>query len=366
MNRRAFLKASSAAATTLAVFPWQAGAKSRDDRSRYFMTVRGPRSSERMGVALTHEHLVADTRFPEEKVRDPRPYDHDEVLEVVLPHLDRIRSLGCRTFMDLTGVHLGRDAAVLRRISKESGMQILCATGNYAALELRAVSGYLLTSSIDELAHRWIAEWEHGIEGSDVRPGLIKLGMDGGPLPHIEEKMIRAAAITHLETGLTICAHISGPNEFLQGQGIRSWAATSAREQLAILESAGVSPSAWIWEHAQNGAGEPSEHVNAARRGAWLSFDGVGGGGMHSDEMHLDMVMRLREEGLLHRVLVSQDSGWYHVGEPGGGMFRGYDTVFTEFIPALRERGVTESEIETIFVRNPADAFSIAVRRKRS
>jgi phosphotriesterase-related protein len=73
----------------------------------------------------------------------------------------------------------------------------------------------------------------------------------------------------------------------------------------------------------------------------------------------------MRDEGLLHRVLVSQDAGWYHVGEPLGGSFRTFDTVFTAFIPALRAARFTDDDIHTLFVNNPANAFSIAVRRTR-
>jgi phosphotriesterase-related protein len=64
----------------------------------------------------------------------------------------------------------------------------------------------------------------------------------------------------------------------------------------------------------------------------------------------------------LHRVLVSQDAGWYAVGQPQGGTFRPFDTVFTAFIPALRARGFTRAEIDTLLIENPASAFSIAVR----
>jgi len=64
-------------------------------------------------------------------------------------------------------------------------------------------------------------------------------------------------------------------------------------------------------------------------------------------------------------VLVSHDAGWYHVGEPRGGSFRPFDTVFTVFIPAVRAVGFTEGDIDTLFVKNPANAFSVSVRRTR-
>jgi phosphotriesterase-related protein len=220
-------------------------------------------------------------------------------------------------------------------------------TGNYAAFDARFLPSYVLTDSVDALARRWIDESRNGIDGTGVRPGFIKLGFNGGPLTGAEQKLIRAAAIAHRETGLTIGAH-TGP-------------AVAAFEQLSILESAGVHPSAWIWIHAQKEE-DSSQHLRAARRGAWVSFDGVG---PDSVAAHVKMVTRMRDEGHLHRVLVSHDAGWYHVGEPRGGSFRPFDTVFTTFIPAVRAVGFTDSDIDTLFVNNPANAFSIAVRRTR-
>jgi phosphotriesterase-related protein len=203
------------------------------------------------------------------------------------------------------------------------------------------------TDSVKGLAQRWIDESRNGIEGTDVRPGFIKLGFNGGSLTGAERKLIRAAAIAHRETGLTIGAH-TGP-------------AVSAFEQLSALRDAGVHPSAWIWIHAQNEK-DPSFHLRAARLGAWVSFDDVG---RDTVAAHVMMVTRMRDEGLLDRVLVSQDAGWYHVGEPRGGSFRPFSTVFTHFIPEARAAGLTGSDIETLFIRNPANAFSIGVRLAR-
>ena len=362
MNRREFLWSSTAGVAAFALSSGRADAKESLDTPRQIMTVRGPIATRDMGLTLTHEHLLADLRPQEEKLPNPRPYTPDQVLKIVLPHLNRLRGVGCRTFIDCTAAFLGRDASLLKRISEESGFQIVTVTGNYAALGLRALPGHVLSDTVPALAQRWTDEWKHGIDGTDVRPGLIKLGFDGGPLSEVEKKLIRAAAIAHLETGLTIGAHISGPNTFLVRQEIKSWAAVSATEQLSLLEEAGVDPSAWIWIHAQNEK-DLSQQISAARRGAWISFDGIEEGDTVKE--YVERVKRLRAQGLLHRVLVSQDAGWYWVGEPNGGKFRSYQAIFTSFIPALRAAGFTNNEIDTLFIRNPGDAFSIEVRRKR-
>ena len=66
----------------------------------------------------------------------------------------------------------------------------------------------------------------------------------------------------------------------------------------------------------------------------------------------------MKEQGLLGRVLVSQDAGWYRVGEPGGGEFRGFDTLFAKFVPALIAAGFTKAEVQQLLVDNPRRALT--------
>jgi phosphotriesterase-related protein len=124
-----------------------------------------------------------------------------------------------------------------------------------------------------------------------------------------------------------------------------------------MLRDADVPPSAWIWIHAQNEV-ERGHHIRAAQQGAWISFDGLA---PETIELHLECVANMRAEGLLHRVLVSHDAGWYNAGQPRGGTFRSFDTAFTTFIPALLKRGFTQHEVDQIFVLNPANAFSTEI-----
>jgi phosphotriesterase-related protein len=55
---------------------------------------------------------------------------------------------------------------------------------------------------------------------------------------------------------------------------------------------------------------------------------------------------------LLGKVLISQDAGWYHVGEPGGGDYRGYTYIYTDFLPRLEPAWRRQ-----LMVENPARAF---------
>jgi phosphotriesterase-related protein len=76
----------------------------------------------------------------------------------------------------------------------------------------------------------------------------------------------------------------------------------------------------------------------------------------------VEAVLDLHRRDRLDRVLVSQDAGWYHVGEPGGGNYRTHAFLFDAFVPALRAFGLGDAEIHALLVRNPAQAFGIRRR----
>jgi phosphotriesterase-related protein len=168
----------------------------------------------------------------------------------------------------------------------------------------------------------------------------MKIGVDAGPLSTVAAKLVRAAALAHKATRLPIAAHT--------GNGV------AAFEELDILEEAGVPLSAFIWVHAQS---EPdaSRHARAAARGAWVEFDGIS---ETSIDKHVGLVLQMKTAGHFDRVLLSHDAGWYHVGEPDGGRFRPFDTLFTKFLPALKAAGASEADIHRLLVTNPRAALT--------
>jgi predicted metal-dependent phosphotriesterase family hydrolase len=306
-------------------------------------TVQGSISPARLGITLAHEHVLVD--FAGAAVAGQKRYDSDEVFRVVLPHLNRIRELGCQTLVECTPAYLGRDVRLLKRLSEASRLQILTNTGYYGAAADKGVPTHAFSESAEQLAARWIKECHEGIEGTRIKPAFIKTGVDKSPLSEIDAKLLRAAALTHLATGLVIAAHTTDE--------------TAAREELLILKSAGVHPSAWIWVHAQS-ASDPAAILAIAAQGAWISLDGIG---EKSLDQHLKLLQALEKEKRLNQVLLSQDAGWYHVGEPGGGDFRSFDFLLTHFLPALTKEGFSEKVIQQLLSENPRRAFTPAVKR---
>lgn len=309
-------------------------------RESLVMTVNGPLEAKEMGITLTHEHVLVDF-IGADSINDNR-WNRQDVAASVLPYLRQAMKAGCRTLVECTPGFLGRDPLLLKILSDSTGMNILTNTGYYGAANNKYLPSYAFDETAEELAARWIKEWKDGIDGTSVRPGFIKIGVGGDSLSGLHRKLVRAAALTHLATGLTIASH-TGP-------------AVLAFAEIKTLEEEGVSPSAFIWVHAQNEK-DLSQHVRAAEMGAWVSFDGINDD--NADE-YAGLLQNMKDNKLLGRVLLSHDAGWYHPGEPGGGQFRGYTSLFTKLIPLLKKNGFTEGEVNTLLVSNPAKAFQLS------
>ena len=316
----------------------RATARQPSDASGLVQTVTGPLAAARLGLTLMHEHVLVD--FIGADQVSPQRYDANHAFTTVLPHLLQARQHGCATLVECTPAYLGRDVTLLKRLSEASGLHILSNTGYYGAAKDKHLPRFAFTESAEQLAARWTREFEQGIDGTSIKPAFMKIGVDEAPLSDVDRKLVRAAAITSRRSGLPIASHTA------TGQ--------AAMAELEVLEEARIPASRFIWVHAQNER-EPAFHTRAAKAGAWVEFDGIS---ETSIARHVELVVQMKAQGLLGRVLVSHDAGWYHVGEQGGGQFRPFDTLFTKFIPALRAAGITSTEVVQLLVDNPRQALT--------
>nr|MBI1232750.1 phosphotriesterase [Cytophagales bacterium] len=309
------------------------------------MTVNGPIAASEMGSTLIHEHLLVDF-IGADKI-DSSDWKIHEVVPVVMPYLIQIRNLGTKTLVECTPSYLGRDVRLLKKLADESGINLITNTGYYGAVDNAYIPEHAFRETAEELAIRWIGEWENGIDGTEVKPGFIKIGVNPGSLSPLHKKLVTAAAITHLKTGLTVASH-TGPS-------------LPAFEQIDLFEQQGVAPDAFIWVHAQNEK-DKTKHVQAAQRGAWVSLDGISDTNL---DTYLDFLLYIKSHNQLHRVLISHDAGWYRPREENGGNFRPFTTIAEKFIPLLKRNGFTEQECHQLLVENPANAFAVETKRLR-
>ncbi|MBN2009644.1 phosphotriesterase [candidate division KSB1 bacterium] len=309
------------------------------------MSVTGPLQAAQMGEALTHEHILVD--FIGADSTGYERWDREVVAEKMLPYLRDLKEIGVKTFVDCTPAFLGRDPVLLQMLSERSGLVILTNTGFYGAMNNKFIPKFAFTESADQLAARWIQEWQQGIGDTGIRPGFIKIAVANADTSSaLHEKLVRAAARTHLQTGLTIASH-TGPDK-------------PAFAQIVVLKEEGVDPDAFIWVHANRGTRDGQ--IKAAKMGAWISFDKVD---TTRDMLNActEFLTDMKLANLLRKVLISQDAGFYTASKPDGGDITPYTTIHKLLLPILKEHGFTDDDIHQLLVTNPQKAFGIKVRR---
>lgn len=293
-------------------------------------------------VWLSHEHILVD--FIGADSIEPANWNHDKVIDEMAPYLEELKEFNVAYFVDATPNYLGRDALLLEKLAKISGLKILTNTGLYGARNNKFLPRYIWDISADSLSKLWVNEYKNGIDGTSVKPGFIKIGVDKNKtLSPIHEKLVQAAALTHLETGLTIASHT--------GKASGLW------PQLKILKENRVSPEAFIWVHAQN-ENNNEAYLKAAKMGCWISLDGLA----KNLEKHVDKILFAKENGILDKILISHDAGWYDP-QRASQKVAPYTTIFKQLYPALKSKGLTDEEFNLLVSVNPSKAFTIATRK---
>src|SRR5262245_24943023 len=251
MNRREFL-AAAVGGTMVA-----AGCQTGRGEGPFIQTVLARIPANQFGFALTHEHVMCDF-VGADKTGNHR-WNVDEVVRTMQPYLEAVRKTGGRAFADCTPACIGRDARVLKRLARETGLQILTNTGYYGGANDKFVPRHAYGETEQQLAARWIAEWRDGIEGTGVKPGFIKIGVDevrDGRLSDIDAKLVRAAALASTETEWTVVCHTGG-----------------GAAGLAATKLFAAPKRKFIVAHSDGHGLDVNRQV--ADLGAWVSFDAV-------------------------------------------------------------------------------------------
>jgi len=298
-----------------------------------------------MGVTLPNEHVLVD--FASIDSVGMNHYNRDSVIAKVLPYFEELKQYKVKTFIDGTPEFMGRDPQLLAELSRKTGINIITNTGWLATDDERHLPKEIKDMSAEEIAAVWIDEAKNGIGNTGIKPGFIKIGLSKIQMSETDKKLVAAACLTHLETGLTIMS-FTGP-------------AQAAMDQLIILKKYGVDPSAFIWSHAMEEL-KGKKILSIALMGAWIALDGI------QDDMESQisidrLLQNLKSTRQLNRVLLSQEAGWYQPGKPNGGNFRSYSDLFSSFSLVLLSEGFTREELNQMIVKNPADAFAVRVRK---
>jgi phosphotriesterase-related protein len=308
--------------------------------AKTIQTLKGSVEPGSLGLILPHEHLFTDLRGP--SVAGYAQADPAAVVEVVRPYLAEAAAAGVTALVECSTLGVGRNLSVLRRLAEVSPMHIIAPTGVYRDAFIPAS---LREIDVEDLAELWIKELTEDIEGTSFRAGFIKLAMsDDGPTV-LEVRNLKAAVRASQRTGAVIASHTIGGKV--------------ARQEMDILESAGLDMHRFIWIHAQT---EPDVSVleEAAQRGAYVELDSVGAPHQPQTEL-IETTVALINAGYADHLLLSHDAGWYNPARPDGlpdEGYRGYTALTRDFLPALLNRGISEELVQQVTVNNPARAFA--------
>lgn len=311
-------------------------------RGRIVMTVLGPISPEELGITSCHEHLLIDASglFLDS--------DYDHIVfeeELLVEELKPFREAGGRTVVSLSNIGLGRNPLGLKRIAEASGVNIVMGSGWYRS---EVYPPYVWQKSADELATMIVQEVVGGVDDTGVRAGIIgEIGTGRKYITPEEERVLRAVARAHLQTGAPIYTHTTHFGEL-------------GLEQLSILEEEGVDVSRVIIGHLGDRRGIETI-LRIAEKGAWLGIDNIGWLTYTRDEQRLENICKLVGAGYLDRILLGTDICRNSSLQYYGG--KGYDYLLKTFVQLLRNGGLTDQEIDMMLVANPREALSFELHQ---
>jgi phosphotriesterase-related protein len=295
-------------------------------------TVTGPIDGAELGLTRMHEHLLIDVEWIQGRFTYDVLDDEQLAIEELLP----FREAGGRSMVDLTVPDSKRDPEAIARISEATGVQVVMGCGWYREP--------YYPPEIDRMSVRALAavlrdEIEEGVGPGHIRPGIVgEIGSNKGFLSAKEERVFRAAARAAKESGLALNTHSVGDRVGL--------------EHLAVLAEEGLDLGRAIVGHADTYL-YLDYQLEIVRRGAVVSFDQIG---MYPHSTWwMEKVAWLIDElwaaGFGDRIVLSTDiCKKAHLRAFKGP---GYVYLLDTYIPFLRERGVTQAQLDQMLVHTP-------------
>lgn len=314
-------------------------------------TVSGPINSDDLGLTYMHEHVFCVS--PEMQFHWPgwHGWDEDEAVARARVELRRLHDEHrVDTILDPTVPGIGRNIPAVARAVEGTGLNAIVATGWFVTNELPFAFVMMdLEGRIAELERLFTRDFEVGLDGSDVKPGVIKCSTDRVGLTPDVEALLRAAARTHVSTGLPITTH----TEFSSESGLI---------QQEIFKQEGVDMGAVVIGHC-NQSNDLGYIERLIDDGSFVGFDRCGvESAVAPLETQLDNLAELCRRGYADRVILSHDNVLFLDVMPDGSMDSlvpdyPYGHIDARVRPGLRARGVSDADVSTMLVDNPRTYF---------
>ncbi|MEU8574585.1 phosphotriesterase family protein [Streptomyces asoensis] len=293
-------------------------------------TVLGDLPAGRLGVCDAHDHLFfGSPRLPGQELNSR---------SAARAELEAFRAQGGDAVVQWTPYGLGRRAADLPSLSRETGVHVVAATGLHQDVHYDETT---LAGLRNRLAEVFVAELTEGIGTSGVRAGLIKVAGGFHALDAHTRWTMGAAAEAHHATGAPVAVHLE--------------LGTGALDVLDLLcGELDVPPHRVILGHL-NRSPDEAVHRLAAGAGCWLAFDGPSRAHHATDWRMPGAVRALAEAGFGDRLLLGGDTTTAAARSVDGGP--GMPYLLRRVRPRL-ELAVGEDLVARILTENPGRAFA--------
>jgi phosphotriesterase-related protein len=311
----------------------------------FIRTVLGDIPASQLGVCYAHEHIIIDASF----TTHANPDFLLDSVEVGIAELRQFHADGGRAMIDSMPCDCGRNVRKLAAISEGSGVHIVCPTGLHLAKYYDPGHWGNFYPS-EDLAELFIAEIENGIDAHDYngpqvnrtvhRAGLIKIATDS-VITAREEKIFSAAAEAHLRAGAPILTHTE--------QG------TLGLEQVERLRDLGVDLRHVCLSHLDRKP-DPAYHREILASGVRIEYDSAFRWKSESRNPTLDLVLELLPD-FPNQIMLGMDAArrsyWHQYGGAPGLSF-----LLTDFSARLRAEGLTDAQLNNLFITNPASTYA--------
>jgi phosphotriesterase-related protein len=313
-------------------------------------TVRGAVPTAELGTTLMHEHVFVLT--PDSQANWSDEWDEEVRVADAVEKLTALTGAGVRTIVDPTVDGLGRDIRRIARVNEAvPDLNIVPATGLYTYADVPGFFAERGPGALPGLAEPMVDLFVHdireGIQGTAIKAAFFKCAIDHHGLTSGVERVMRAVAQAHAETGAPIMVH-NRP------------AGNTMAEVRRVLGEEGVDPRRVQLAHVGDTT-DVDLLAGLAEEGFLLGMDRFGVDPILGFEDRVATVVELCRRGWAHRMVLAHDTSCYIDWiQPDLLQFLpnwNYLHIHQDVVPALLERGVTQDQIDQMLVTNPRDWF---------
>jgi len=290
-------------------------------------------SSSELGITTCHEHLL--WTVPEPFTGEDPDLGFDSI-PAAIAELNYFKAAGGNALVEMTTTEIGRSPTALCEISRVAQVHVIAATGHhkdkFSATNLKG-------KSVEEIANGLIADIEQGMNGTNIKAGVIKAATSKDAATDSERRVIQAVGLAHRAIGVPVSTHTE--------------AGSFALEQMHLLLEAGVPANRLLIGHLDRNLARET-YFELASAGVYLGFDQVGKHKYWPDDERVKLVTALISSGYTRQILLSGDtarkSAWHTYNSNADGLAH----LLTGFVPLLRKAGVSEADLHSLLVENPA------------